>query len=179
MLEAEDHADDVEHFQDLPDPLDTTPPASVESQQAAEHSAHSMLAEQGQNSREDEEEEAGMSSEEEELQSKAQHLTAQDSEDEEGVVDADMQPSTSGRNQHNGAKNGSQNNVGPGVGLMGGYDMRKRYTHLVLVRVTACWQPCSVGLQRLTVMHADLEGWPLCYVVKYNTPCALRLVSAA
>ena len=103
MLEVEDHADDVEHFQDYPDASDAE---NLEDRQPAQQSMSPSSEEDGQ--------EACSSSSEE--------------EEEIGAAESgDVAPSTSGRGRVSEVKRGPQGQEGPGVALMGGYDMRKRY----------------------------------------------------
>ena len=105
MLEVEDHADDVEHFQDYPDASDTE---NLEDRQPAQQSTRSHSEGDGQEDRS-----SSSSSEEEEKTDAAES--------------GDVAPSTSGRGRGSEAKGGPQGQEGPGVALMGGYDMRKRY----------------------------------------------------
>lgn len=127
MLEAEDHADDVERFQDFPDASD------AEAQPAAQQSPVSMTAQQAQqrsnlSKDSDASQQPDTSSEEEEAVQG--NLDTSDSEEDAQTAqadDVDMRPSTSGRGDEAGGKRGPQDHAGPGVSLMGVYDMRKRY----------------------------------------------------
>ena len=135
VLEAEDHADDVEHFQDYLDPLDTEGTAEDdEDQQPAQHSMRNTSAQRAQqgasSSKEKEVQGADISSEEEAAEPSQQQDDTSDSEEEEIIRAGNqvLEPSTNGiRNQLPGPHAGD---VGPGVKLMGGYDMRKRYAVL-------------------------------------------------
>ena len=133
MLEAEDHADDVEHFQDYVDPRDPEGNAEDdEGQHPAQQSMRNTAAQRAQQSSSVEEEVKGAdSSSEEEVPgpSQQQQQDSSDSEEEEtlGAVNQDMEPSTKGRSQMPGTKAESHaGDMGLGVKLMGGYDMRKR-----------------------------------------------------
>ena len=139
VLEAEDHADDVEHFQDYLDPLDTEGTAEDdEDQQPAQHSMRNTSAQRAQqgasSSKEKEGQGADSSSEEEAAEPSQQQDDTSDSEEEETfrAGNQHLEPSpTRIRNQLPGPKGESHSgDVGPGVKLMGGYDMRKRYAFL-------------------------------------------------
>lgn len=103
MLEVEDHADDVEHFQDYPDASDTE---NLEDRHPTQHSMSPNSKDDGQQP----------------------HSSSSEEEEETGAAESgDTAPLISGRGQVSEAKGGPKGQEGPGVALMGGYDMRKRY----------------------------------------------------
>lgn len=174
VLEAEDHADDVEHFQDYLDPLDTEGTAEDnDDQQPAQHSMRNTSAQRAQqgasSSKEKEVQKADSSSEEEAAEPSQQQDDTSDSEEEETLRagNQDLEPSPNGiRNQLPGPEGESHaGDVGPGVKLMGGYDMRKRYAVLF-----TCMQ-FSPLLSRLQAISAQ---WSRPKLRRLPSQCCLK-----